>query len=274
MIKWFSKLSKTTRNILVFSSWALFILMACVFYGNETSNEFVENNSVLIAIVFLLLLIVAIVFTWLNIRASKLSTKEVVVAETLSFFNENKKEELKKFWKNKFNLFIIIGFSVIVAAIFCVVALGSEYWYVFFIVGMFFIAFGWLCYFIIPTIFFNSKRILVHYVDGVEIGVFIIKHLGIHDRDFDLHLVIGGTDYKEEVHVKYYHYLSSDDILSVLLNAATSIEQAMDIKDDRKNKKNLVKLTKEQSDKTISVVCDKYTKRLILIVDGQIVAKK
>lgn len=267
MKKWFFNLKNKVKIIILIIFWALTIGSSFFITSDAFNTE--TPFSVVIAIIYLLLFAFTITLT---IWKSDSHNKELKKFKTNVLCSKKKKEILKNFISHK-------G-TIITSIIFFLFIIGISAYFVY--------ANGWLigiitfAMLILTTILsllmiypcVSRSKAIVYIVDGVEVGAFYVKKIGIKERSFYLYLIVGDNVVSKEISVrKYDRILYNDDAFSQIFNLICDVEDAYFIQKETKSKDAFVTIKSSLNENNISLIVNKYTRRLKLFINGESITK-
>lgn len=177
-------------------------------------------------------------------------------------FDEYKKTNRRRHKKTCFIIFSILGILCILCSIIFAILYGL------FVGVCIFVGCAMTLVFAHLTIIFVFKSYLKPHlkevcVDGIEIGAFVGYGESRTNHGVNIHLIVNGKEYSKFVELKYYYHC--DDLFTIFETVRYSIDKY----NDKKNGKNIAVLTKKIEGKTVSVIYEKYSKKLIIKVDDK-----
>ena len=267
MKKWFLNLKNKTKNIIVILFWALTIGLSFL----VTSDFFKAKNSfsIIIAIFYFLIFAFSIIFSVWKSASKKTNSKK---SKTNILCYQKKKEVLKIFICSK---------STIITSIICflfIILLSAYMVYIYnWLIGGITLAILILAtilslLMIYPCI--SRSKALTYTIDGVEIGAFFVKKIGIKERSFHLCLVVGDDVISQDISVRRYdRILYSDDAFTQIFNLICDFEDSYHIQKETKSKEAFITLKSTLNERNISLIVNKYTRKLKLFINGEAITK-
>ncbi len=265
MKRWFLNLNNKTKTIIVAVLWIMFLGLSFV-----VTSDYFEKNSLIttvVSVIYIFILLLAIVF---SVWKSKFAKEKRESFKTNLLCELKRKEHIKKYLTNKFNICMAVLIFVSVIAI--SIVFGFSYDWLFAGISFAMFALTGVFVWIILFPFMLKSKAISYVIDGVEVGAFYVKVMGIKERSFYLALVIGDKVVSEDVAVRRIEKIMyADDLESKLLNLIFDTEDAYYISKETKSKEAIIKISDVLNEKNITLITNKYTRRLKLFVDGKAV---
>ena len=267
MKKWFFNLKNKTKIIMIILFWALTV--AASFYITSDSFNSESTLGAIIAIAYLSLFAFTITLTVWKSDSHKKNSKKY---KTNILCSKKKKEVLKNFLSLKGTIITTICcflFFITLSAY----MVFSYNWLIGGITFAMLILTSFLSLLMIYPCISRSKAI-VYTVDDVEVGAFFVKNIGIKERSFYLCLVVGNNIVSEEIAVRRYdRIIHDDDAFSQIFNLLCDFEDAYHIQKETKSKEAFVTLKTTLNEMNISLIVNKYTRRLKIFINGEYIKK-
>lgn len=107
-------------------------------------------------------------------------------------------------------------------------------------------------------------------VENMNIGVFVEPSIGIGNKFVIIHLIVDDKEYVKQVNLEYYHHAPSNSLIGIAINVSELIRYSNDYKKDKKQKTYIAKFTKTVKNKSISVIYNKYNKKIAIFLDSKL----